>query len=123
MVPKKIDTCFEMEVYSTRKLTHWYLSVLHKRVHGGFNTTREERVTNFYYATDTFGVTVQATVKTQTPVQISISNILILHRAFPNSTCKEILNSHIQVVSSKFIFLKVWSRDNFGKNWDFPQKI
>jgi hypothetical protein len=64
---------------------------------------------------DTSGVTVQATMQTQTSVPISNSNLLRFHRTLTNSTCKETSNSHMQVVSSKFILLKVWPRYNFNE--------
>jgi hypothetical protein len=55
-------------------------------------------------------------VQTQTPVQFQIQ-ISYLPRTSPNSTCKETSNSPMQVVSSKIIFLKVFSGKNFGEFW------
>jgi hypothetical protein len=63
---------------------------------------------------DTPGVTVATNDKLKLQFKFQIQMFLKLPQTLPNSICKENPDSHMRVVSSKIIFLKVLSGKNFG---------
>jgi hypothetical protein len=64
---------------------------------------------------DTPSVIVQAIVQALVQISYSNSNHFSILKLSPNATCKGSSNFCIQVMSSKFIFLKIMTRENFGE--------